>query len=162
MRAITLTAVLMSTALGFGTFAEGATPSNPPPQVSMTRLMIVFAGIERNLADAVSRHDQTTTDKLLSPDFEFRPDAHPGEPTTRADWLADNAMHGTGTDQLSVRELGDVAVVSFVTRTTANASSYVIDVWKQQGDTWQLITRYQSKLPNAEAPTEDKAPTGKG
>ncbi len=163
MKANSLCAALLSSALAVVTIA-GATsaPANAAPQVSMTRSMVVFAGLERELAGASSGHDQAATDRLLSPDFELRPDAHPGEPTTRADWLADGAMRGSGTDEISVRDLGDVAIASFIMKTPNSTSRYVIDVWKKQGNDWQLLTRYQSALPASDAPTEDKAPTGKG
>jgi hypothetical protein len=142
--------------------AAALAASDASPQVSMTRPMMVFAGLERQLADAVSARDKAATDSMLSQDFEFRPGAHPGEPTPRADWLADAAARGTGSDQLSVRDLGDATVVSFVMAMADHTSSYVIDVWKKQGANWQLISRYQSALPAANPPTEDTAPTGKG
>ena len=164
MKMNSLRPALLTAILGVGAYAGAATSAavEAPPQVSMTRSMLVFADLEKNLDRAIASHDQPATDALLSTDFEYRPDMHPGDPTTRADWLADAAMRGSGTDQLSVRDFGDVAVVSFVMTTGTGTSSFVVDVWKQQGDNWQLITRYQSALPATETPTEDKAPTGKG
>ncbi len=137
--------------------------------VSMTRFMLVFSDLEKILAKAISGHDQTAIDGLLSPDFELRPGEHPGEPTTRSNWLAAAASgHAGDMEQLSVHELGDVAVASFVRSVPASGDtaelsrSYIVDVWKKQGNDWQLVTRYQSALPAADAPTEDIAPTGKG
>jgi hypothetical protein len=137
--------------------------------VSMTRSMLVFSDLEKSLAKAISKHDQAATDTLLSADFELRPGEHPGEPTTRSDWLADAASGQLGDiEELSVHDHGDVAVASFVRTVAASDNptnlirSYVIDVWKKQDNDWQLVTRYQSELPAVEAPTEDVAPTGKG
>jgi ketosteroid isomerase-like protein len=161
-----LTAPLLATIVVATTVAhaEGQTHN-----VTMTRMMLVVSDLEKNLATAVSRHDQAGIDSLLSTDFEFRPGDHPGDPTTRADWLADAASAMAGDlEQLSVHELGDVAVASFIKAVPARddktrlSRSYVIDVWKKQGNDWQLITRYQSELPAIATPTEDIAPTGKG
>jgi hypothetical protein len=71
-------------------------------------------------------------------------------------------MQGSGTDQISVRDLGDVAVTSFVMAMKDGTSGYIVDVWKKQDSGWQLVSRYQSMLPAAEAPAGDIAPTGKG
>ena len=128
----------------------------------MTRSMTECAGRERELADAVASQDQAATDRLLSPDFEFRPGTHPGEPTTRSDWLAESTLQGSGTDQLSVRELDNVAIASFVMAGAGDTSSYVIDVWQQQGGEWQLVTRDQTEGPGTDPTAEDVAPTGKG
>lgn len=162
MKANSLRPALFSAMLAISACAVASAPAGPPPQLSMTRPMMVFAKLEQDLAGAVSSQDQATTDRLLSEDFEYRPSAHPGEPSTRADWLADASARGKGTDQLSVRDLGDVAVASFVMTRDDDSSSYVIDVWKKQGNEWQLITRFQSELPAAESSTGDIAPTGKG
>jgi hypothetical protein len=141
--------------------------SSPNQQVSMTRSMLIFFQLEQDLSNAVSNHDQAATDKFLSVDFELRPDSHPGEATTRAEWLAGGvARTGSRFEQLGVRDFGDVAIASFVMTTKNGADSetrsYVVDAWKKQGEGWQLITRYQSKLPGAINPDEDRVPTGKG
>jgi hypothetical protein len=161
--------LLALVAIGGPACAATTTPpqSSPNQQVSMTRPMLVFFQLEQELSTAVSKHDQGATDKLLSVDFELRPDSHPGEATTRAEWLADGvAQSGSRFEQLGVRDFGDVAIASFV-MTTKNGGgvetrSYVVDAWKKQGDGWQLITRYQSKLPIAASREQDTAPTGKG
>jgi hypothetical protein len=168
MRSPGIVHALLFAAAFFGGPGHAATPQPAPnAQVSMTRPMAVFSRLEQDLSTAVSKHDQAATDKLLSVDFELRPDSHPGEPTTRAEWLADTAARTEGRiEQLSVRDFGDVAIVSFVMATKHGAGpgtrNYVVDAWKKQGDGWQLITRYQSKLPAATNPAEDTAPTGKG
>jgi hypothetical protein len=164
MKSNSLRLVLLSGILASGAYAGAGScaPAAAPAQVSMTRSMVVFGDLEHQLAAATSSHDQAAIDKLLSQDFEFRPASHPGEPTTRAAWLADAAVHGGGTDQISVRDLGDVAVTSFVMTLKDDTSSYVVDVWKKQGIGWQLISRYQTPVSAGEAPTEDIAPTGKG
>ena len=159
-------------ALAITACAGSAMPAHADGQiknVSMTRSMRVFADLEKSLASAVARHDNGAINVLLSSDFELRPDRHPGEPTTRSDWLAAAASGQLGDiEQLSVHDHGTVAIASFVRSVPAsdNAAnlirSYVIDVWKKQDNDWQLITRYQSELPAVEAPTEDIAPTGKG
>jgi len=167
-RRIAQALLLALVALG-GPACAAATPpqSSPEQQVSMTRSMLVFFQLEQELSRAVSKHDQGATDKLLSVDFELRPDSHPGEATTRAEWLADGvAQSGSRFEHLAVRDFGDVAIVSFV-MTTKNGGgvetrSYVVDAWKKQGDGWQLITRYQSKLPVAASREQDTAPTGRG
>jgi hypothetical protein len=167
-RRITPALLLALVAMG-GPACAATTPpqSSPSQQVTMTRPMLVFFELEQALSTAVSTHDQEATDKLLSVDFELRPDAHPGEATTRAEWLADDAAQsGSRFEHLGVRDFGEVAIVSFIMTTKhgggVETQSYVVDAWKKQGDGWQLITRYQSKLPVAAGPEPDVAPTGKG
>jgi hypothetical protein len=159
-------------ALAVASFAGPAASARANDQiknVSMTRMMLVVSDLEKNLSSAIAKRDQAATDALLSTDFELRPGDHPGDPTTRADWLADDGSGKLGDlEQLSVHELGDVAIASFIRAVPANdaptkqSRSFVVDVWRRQGNDWQLVTRYQSALPATDAPTEDVAPTGKG
>ena len=163
---------LLQVALTIGVLAGPVAPAQASEQtkiVSMTRPMAVFLQLERDLANAVAKHDQGATDALLGEGFELRMASNPAEPTVREDWLvlASSGIVGN-IEQLSVHDHGDVAIVSFVRTVPANDNganlmrSYVIDVWIKQGNDWQLITRYQSELPTTAAPTEDVAPTGRG
>ncbi len=164
MKTISLRPTLLCVLVALGGFAgtSCALTSDSPPQVSMTRSMAVLADLERTLSDAASSGNRKAAEELLSPDFEFRPAEHPGEPTTRSDWLADASKRGNGSGQLSVRDLGDVSVASFVMSLDDGTSSFVVDVWQKLDNHWRLISRYQSALQATDLPAGDIAPTGKG
>lgn len=163
---------LLQVALFIGVLASPVTPAQGSEQtkiVSMTRPMAVFLQLERDLANAVAKHNQGATDALLGEGFELRLASNPAEPTVREDWLvlASSGIVGN-IEQLSVHDHVDVAIVSFVRTVPASdnaaklSRNYIVDVWKKQNNDWQLVTRYQAELPDADAPTKDKAPTGKG
>jgi cell envelope opacity-associated protein A len=160
-------------ALLLGSASDSAATATAEPghkiSISMTRGMVVFSQLERELADAVAKRDQTHVERLVSGDFEFRTGSKPDEPATRAEWLASNvAGKPSQIDRLNVHDHGTLAIASFVQATPGDGSgseqSYVVDVWKKQGDSWQLLTRYQSALPPAPASEQeqDKIPTGRG
>jgi hypothetical protein len=46
---------------------------------------VLFGGLERDLVEAIQRHDSAALDRLLSDDFELRGNVHPGEAVTRED-----------------------------------------------------------------------------
>lgn len=163
---------LLSGFLGVGMLMSQGAPAQgggPAKNVSMTRPMAIFLQLERGLANAISKHDQGSTDAMLAAGFELRLADNPTEPTVRADWLKLPSSGVAGEiEQLTVHDHGALSIVSFIRTTPAiaqdsmNDRSYIVDVWQKRGDGWQLLTRYQSTLPAEPAQQEDVAPTGKG
>ena len=81
------------------------------------------------------------------------PDAMPGD-----DWLdsvmsKDFVLEKFGVRQMSVVDLGNAAVVKYARLQQAtqkganeNGQFFVVDIWKKNGDTWKLASRYVSKV----------------
>jgi hypothetical protein len=136
----------------------------------LSRAAKIFSENEQALDDALRNHDEAELAKLLAADFELRRAENPGEPVPRADWLklaAPDPQSHRG--QMTVHDHGEIAIASFRrVQPSAGAEqpesqAYVVDVWKKQGQGWQLLTRYESKLAPADAAEpNDVAPDGKG
>lgn len=162
-----LVACSMSCASLAAAQAAAPRPGTAPPRIaSQTRSMVMFSGLEADLAAALSRRDGKATNRLLSQDFEFRSAGAEME-TARADWLASPASRlGGEPSGLSVHQFPDLAVVSFTRAAAVRAGraprAYIVDVWQRVSEGWQLLARYQSDLPAAAAPRGDLVPTGKG
>ncbi len=70
---------------------------------------------------------------------------------------------------MSVIDLGNAAVVKFdrIQEATFKGKPdggefFVVDVWKKNGDTWKLASRYVSKVSSVPfMPKDDVKPTGK-
>ena len=117
----------------------------PPPVPTVSRLVLVFSGLESEWMEAARRADAAALDRLMTEDFEARGAATPGAPTPRGEWLA--AARGipeAHLSQMAVRALGDVAVVSFRTSTAAGRTAFCVDVWVQNGGGWRVAARYES------------------
>jgi hypothetical protein len=161
-----LTALGIVAFVGQVTQAEG---SGEIRSVTMTRSMSVFLKLERDLANAVAKHDQSATDALLAEGFELQLASNPAEPTVREDWLtlASSGVAGK-IEQLTVHDHDTLSIASFIkstpsgTQASMNDRTYVVDVWQKHGAGWQLVTRYQSILPAEPIQEQDVAPTGKG
>ena len=153
-------ALLIATA----TAAETA----PPPRqrvVTMTRFVKVFSDLEYQLADALRANDQAVVDRLMAAEFEQRNAARPGEPVPREDWLKSNDYFGPGDGsmyELAVHDRGDLAIASFRWR-FKDRDWFLVDVWRKKADSYELVTRYASPLPNVAAAPKAPAsqPSGK-
>ncbi len=136
---------------------------------TVSRSVSVFSQLEDSLDAALSGTDASARDKVLAADFELRQAANPGVPVPREEWLKNaNQNAGTQRKQMAVHDHGTLAVVSFLRSTPSDQAdqparqSFVVDVWKKQGDDWQLDTRYEADAGAATATDEDVKPTGKG
>ena len=136
---------------------------------TVSRSVSVFSQLEDSLDAALSESDGSARDKVLAADFELRQAANPGVPIPREEWLK-NANHKAATQrrQMAVHDHGTLAVVSFLRSTPSDQAdqpaqlTFVVDVWKKQGDDWQLDTRYEADAGTASPTDEDVKPTGKG
>lgn len=137
-------------------FVAGAAFGQPPaPDAqripTISRAVMQFAGLERELAEAVRAHDATRLKQLLAEGFEQRDANAPDQPTPRAEWLAHlpPAFSDAAQQRFAVHDYGDTAVVSFtLTLPAGNAragtaqTDFVVDVWRRASEHWQLAVRY--------------------
>ena len=137
--------------------------------VTTTRLVALFSGLESELMTAIQRKDKSALDSRLQEDFSLWTPAPPGAPLPREEWMAQalaSSIQSFQVRQMAVQMAGDTAVVNFVLDQTASShqehsrSFFIVDLWKQAGDQWQLSTRYQAPLAGASWPGP-KRPTGK-
>lgn len=116
---------------------------------TVSRLVLQFTELEIELAGRLRAHDAEGAGGLLTDDFELRASPQPGRPVPRADWLrqslASSLPEGAPT-QMAVHDLGDAAVVSFLQPDAgANASLFVVDVWRRDGAAWKLAVRFLAR-----------------
>jgi hypothetical protein len=153
----------ISLTMALGSLATSSFAQTPPGGriMTVTRQVAEFSQHENALADALHKADHTAADRLLAADFEVRDSASPNQPTPRAQWMA-SAHPDTATEQMSVHDYGNVAVVSYVSRVDKPASAaFVVDIWHKQGTDWQLAVRYQSQISARKMHGGDIRPTGK-
>jgi hypothetical protein len=145
-----LLAVVLS-ALTLATSAQ----SRLPPGVDggtgsamATRSVAHYLELERALAEALHERRRDAVVAMLAPDFETR-SAQALDAVAGVEGLVAQVLPGSVAPRvrdLAVRELGDVAVVSFLLDRTArspHSTLYVIDVWQQQAG--KLAARYVSE-----------------
>jgi hypothetical protein len=130
-------------------------------RATATRSVAQYLDLERALADAVRERRRDAVLQMLAPDFELRS----GETLDAIDasaWLAAQQRTGeaaTRVRDLAVRELGEVAVVSFFLDPEPSGKTrptlYVVDVWRQVDH--KLVIRYVSRPVHAlQAPTRPR------
>jgi hypothetical protein len=145
-----LLAVVLS-ALTLATSAQ----SRLPPGVDSgtggamaTRSVTHYLELERALAEALQERRPEAVMPMLAPDFETR-SAQALDAVAGVEGLVAHVLPGRAAPRvrdLAVRELGDVAVVSFLLDRPApspHSTLYVIDVWQQQAG--KLAARYVSE-----------------
>ncbi len=150
--------------------AQAPSPSGRAARISTpTRQVGVFSGLENQCMNAIQQKDQPALEHLLTDDFELWI-AGNDDPIPQQDFLS--AVKGQlqvqsfRIRQLSVHTYPSVAVVNFMLGAKAqfagkerSGNYFVVDVWQQNGDQWQLAVRYLSKSGNA--PEMHPRPTGK-
>jgi len=115
-----------------------------------TRSVAAYLDRERALAGALREHRRDDVAHLLAPEFEVR-SAESLDAVAAPAWL-DAQLHAatmaTVVRDLAVRELGDLAIVSFfldakAPRGTSTKTLYVVDVWRRSDV--RLVARYESE-----------------
>ena len=132
--------------------------SQPPRIVTPTVQVTLFSGLENELGKALKAKDTGAMNALLSDDFEeWSPKA---DPAVREDWVRDKTTNYKLTflriRDMAVHSYAEIAIASFIIdekieigSKPQDAEYYVVDVWKKKGGTWQLATRYLSKIGSA-------------
>ncbi len=125
-----------------------------------TRLVALYSDLEAQLATAAQKSDSTKLQQLLTDDFEQWTPEPPGDPILREDWMS--AYHPTSfsTHQMAVRAFGETEIASFVLHQKAafgdkdaSGEFFVVDVWKREGNTSRLASRYISRPVKTAAPS---------
>lgn len=157
---------------GVGNLASGTASSQTVDHGKITnvsRSVKEFSQLEESLDAAVLGSDVAAQARILAADFELREAGNPGVPVARADWLKNNRpAANVQRSQMSVHDHGNLAVASFLRSTPSDQPdqparlTFVVDVWKKQGDDWQLDTRYEADAGTTSATDEDIKPDGKG
>ena len=138
------------------TSASGvAQPAPAPGRIpTVTRLVKLFSGLEKDLVVRAHAKDAAALDAVLDPSFELRAGNAPGTPVPRDAWIreARAAQHAPPQiDQMAVHDFGDIAIVSFRETTDGSARRgsprFVVDCWKRDGNSWKLAVRYASDVP---------------
>ena len=141
-----------------------AQPARGPARGGMaTRSVAHYLELERGLLDALARSDRAAVLARLADDFTARtPESD--EVDSADDWLQRElrAPQGRSVRDLSVREVDDLAIVSFVVDRHAGgrgsgAPWFVVDAWRRSTD--RLVARSISR-PAVAAPRPTR-PTGK-
>ena len=133
-----------------------ATASDVDPQ--LTELL---KRREQEFADVIIRRDTTGLEHLLAPDFALRIADVPQPSMPRAMWLSNtlNELKGDSAvvSHCAARRLAtDLGVMSLVFTQRGSMGGrdvsgdfYLVDLWKQNGGTWQIIARYSSPIGRA-------------
>lgn len=136
---------------------------------TQTRGVKIFSDLENAWLEAVHQRDREALNKIVAPRFELRSAAAPGTPTPREESLSQSlqvAPFQSSISQMAVHEYGDVMVVSFLWKIDAAKkaalpqSIFVVDTWKRNEDSWQVVARYvapvaagAANVPGAMLPT---------
>jgi hypothetical protein len=118
-----------------------------------TRPNAHYRDLEIALQDAIATRDAPAVLSRVSPQFEFRTPAS-ADSLDRAAWLKAQERRSVRIRDVSVREEGEMAVVSFLAD-APRGTRFVVDVWK--GD--QLVARYAARA--QEAARAPVRPTGR-
>lgn len=114
-----------------------------------TRSVSRYLALERELQEAVVAGDSAALQDRVAPDFTYRSPATP-DVLDRDAWFSRESRHPVVVRDLTVREDGDVAVVSFLM-----GRRFVVDLWK--GD--RLMAR--SAATTREAARAPSRPSGR-
>ncbi len=140
--------------------------------VTKTRLVAIFSDLETQLLQAQQAKDEPALNRLLGDEFEVWTPELSGDPIPRDDWrkraLAQK-LSSFRIEQMAVKAMSDeIVVASFLLEETAEhdgkgraSNRFVVDVWKKNGDVWQLAERYSSRVAGSADTEGGKKPTGK-
>jgi ketosteroid isomerase-like protein len=139
--------------------AGQAAPSGRGVQLP-TRNVMIFSELENAWLGAVQKRDTKSLDKLVADNFELRTSAAPGVPTAREESLRQALQlppFESSIGQMAVHEFGDLMLVSFLWKIDAPKGSglaqnvFVVDTWRRNADSWQVVVRYASPVDEASA-----------
>jgi hypothetical protein len=121
-----------------------------------TRSVSTYLALERGLLVSLKEGNRDEVMRVLGDGFEVRSSVDMNE-TSAADWLQGelrNPIETAGVRNLSVHEINDIAVVSFlldskrvVNNKSVASTLYLVDIWSQP--THQLVARYVSRPAHA-------------
>jgi hypothetical protein len=166
---------LMSVLIAVTVLAGAQEPVKPkltPRIITATRQVTMFSDLEIQMLKAVQKKDKAALESMLTEDCIIEmPDADPlaGDEWVDSVMAKDFTLKSFAMRNVFAVDLGNAVVVKFERRQDAvnkgraeSGQFFVVDVWKQAGDTWKLANRFVSK--NGSGTIEPKGPvkpTGK-
>ena len=131
----------------------------PPPADSDPQLTDLLRRLEQELDDAALHgfEDRRTMERLVGPEFTQRVSDAPDRSLPRALWGQPSGTYKIESIEglhHSARKLAeDLAAVSLLLTQKASREGqdrsgefYVVDIWRKQGNGWQIIARYSSPM----------------
>lgn len=118
---------------------------------TVTLLVKKYGDLEKALQAAILQNDMKKINTLLAPDFEERKVDNPNSPIPKEDWinlkLKESNLQSYNIQQIAVRELGNILIVSYLLVSDKNNAIFVVDVWKRELENSKLMARYSSARP---------------
>jgi ketosteroid isomerase-like protein len=166
---------LMSVLIAVTVLAGAQEPVKPkltPRIITATRQVTMFSDLEIQMLKAVQKKDKAALESMLTEDCIIEmPDADPlaGDEWVDSVMAKDFTLKSFAMRNVFAVDLGNAVVVKFERRQDAvskgraeSGQFFVVDVWKQAGDTWKLANRFVSKNGSGTIePKEPVKPTGK-
>jgi ketosteroid isomerase-like protein len=162
MKTAFLLAVFLSSAL------HAQAPDRSGRTITPTRQVAQFSELENQWVDAIQHKDEPALDHLLTDEFEMLTTLAPN-PIERDEFVEATPnlkIDSYRVSQMTVHDYGDTAVVNFLANVKGqfrgrdwSAQYFIVDVWRKNGDTWQVAVRYLSKA--GMHSTSQQRPTGK-
>ena len=115
---------------------------------TITRLVKLFVERESAIGAAIRNGDARALGDLLTDDFEMRTGARAAAPVSRAEWMREvlrTRDGGKDIGRMAVHDYRTVQAVSF-TMTGTSGPIFVIDLWRQDGESLKLAVRYASPI----------------
>jgi hypothetical protein len=108
-----------------------------------------YSELEMQLDEAVLNRNRNKMQQLLSDDFEERKGNNPNSPIPKEEWIDIQAKQSIknvpALQQMAVRKLENIYIVSYLSITKENVSTFRVDVWKENASENQLMIRYSSQ-----------------
>jgi len=146
-------------------------PNSARRVVTATRLVAVFAGLEKQWLEAQQHKDESVLGRLLGEDFQVWTPSVSG-PVPREQWQQQafaRQLTSFHFRQMAARSLNEATVaVSFVLSENVQSEGkptvegyFVVDIWSKKDEGWVCTDRYVSPLSNGQTPAADVKPNGK-
>jgi hypothetical protein len=128
----------------------GTVSAAQPNTAHATRQGQVIQQLEESLLRAMRERNRGQLEHLLSDEFDMIVAQEPGNPVERDLWIASvtaTPSSGWELEQVTVSDLGELAIASFLLRSTAGAAKlkppvFVVDVWRREDARWRLLSRH--------------------
>lgn len=115
-----------------------------PGGMAATRGVSRYLGLEREVQQALAARDEAALQSRVDDAFEYRTPAS-DETRDRATWLHGASRSPARIRDLTVREEGELAIVSFLADARKGLAHFVVDVWNGE----RLVARYSAIAPEA-------------
>ena len=130
-----------------------------------------FRTLEEEWSSAIKAQDRNKLEEFLRPEYTLTvARANQLAHTDRASWLQNATtgyvLHEFRFDELTVREYGEVAVVSsrYTQKATVGGRDrsgefFLTDIWVKTGERWQVSARYSSRPEQVKAAAASTPPS---